>query len=218
MEAVECDEHLIWIKESPFVALAGASVTVADFLDRLYAVMLRSYRCEYVCKNEIVRGLFLAGEGAGAGTVLSEFPVAGWVRVVDLVVVTETTTAYEVKSPLDSLARVVGQTEMSLRLFDRVVVVCEPAVVGAVAAAVDGRVGLVSLGADGRFTEERPALENRAVGSSQRRSTTRCGGASLRVRCSGMWGPCRPRRGSIAMTFGRRFSSSSEGRWRTWSC
>jgi hypothetical protein len=146
-------------------------VSVAAFYEAAYARLRRSYRCEYVFKNEIVRKLVLARHDPSTSVVISEFAVG--VNRMDIVVVNGTTTAYEIKTAYDSLDRLPAQIGAALRVFDRIIVACDPIHVARVTATIDDdRVGILSFTARGAFRTERPWRANAA--SVNARSTFDC--------------------------------------------
>jgi hypothetical protein len=124
-------------------------MTVGSFFETVYAELRRVYQCEYVFKNEIIRRLFLSRHDPTASVVIPEFAVG--CNRIDLVVVNGTTTAYEIKTAYDSLERLARQIEAALRVFDRVVVVCDSKHVAAVDTLV-GHLGVGVLSYTGRGT------------------------------------------------------------------
>jgi hypothetical protein len=158
LERVAQGSHLDVLDQVPVGHLRGADVPVGAFLERLYSEMFRTYRNEYIYKNELVRRVFLARHNPDVSTVLTEVPVAAWAGRVDLIVVNGTTTAYEVKTDFDDLDRLERQTAISLRLFDRVCVVCSESWGQRVENETDDRVGVLVLQDGGSIaTRRRPA-------------------------------------------------------------
>src|ERR1700736_785527 len=138
----------------------GADTTVAEMYQRVYEEMLRSYRVEYVYKNEIIRKLFLARHDPHRPAFVREQPIDHRNTRLDLLVVNDTTTAYEVKTAHDSLNRLKRQTTEALRVFDRVVVACADIHVDHVRSHVDERVGILLLGPRGGLRGIRAARSN----------------------------------------------------------
>jgi hypothetical protein len=134
--------------------------TVARMYGRIYDEMLRSYRVEYVYKNEIIRRLFEEQHDPDVAAVVLEQQVAGRSTRLDLLVVNDTTTAYEVKTEHDSLVRLERQIGEALRVFDHVVIACADDYVADVRRLVDSRVGIVRLGRDGTLRAVRKSRPN----------------------------------------------------------
>jgi hypothetical protein len=152
--------HRALLRRLGVTAVLGRETTVVEMYDRVYAEMLRSYRVEYVYKNEIIRKLSLVRHNPKISAVVLEQHVDDHKTRLDLVVVNDTTTAYEVKTAHDSLARLERQTAESLRVFDRVVVACADTHLKKVWSVVDNRVGIVRFGPRGGLSIERRPIDN----------------------------------------------------------
>lgn len=131
------------------------SMSVREALDTLYTRLRLLYPAEFVLKNEVLNRIFLARHDPSRATVLTEMRVGQ--NRVDLVAVNGTTTAYEVKSRFDSLARLSTQVSSYLSVFERVYVVCDPKKVERILQAVDPTVGVVATNASGGFRTIRKA-------------------------------------------------------------
>lgn len=124
--------------------LRARPATVGGALEALYGALVRGYRCDYVYRNALAAKVVLARHAPGAATMLGE--VRAGARHADLVVLNGTSTAYEIKTGLDSLDRLDAQLAAYRRVFDRVCVVTDEAGADRVARAVrDGGVGIVVL-------------------------------------------------------------------------
>ncbi|MDB5040912.1 MAG: hypothetical protein JWN27_1638 [Candidatus Eremiobacteraeota bacterium] len=138
--------------------LLEGEFTATDLFARAYELMLETYRCEYVFKNEIVRKLYLARHDVASSSLISEFKVAQ--NRADLLVVNGTTTVYEVKTRYDVLDRLPYQLTTYLEVFDRVIVVADAVHVSKILAEADERVGVISFTARGTFHVERAWTSN----------------------------------------------------------
>jgi hypothetical protein len=134
--------------------------SVAALFDVLYSALERDYRAEYYFKNEIIRRIFEARHNPNRSAVLLEKHIGNWASRVDLIVVNDTTTAYEIKTDYDDLSRVRSQTDLALRVFDRVYVVCSDRRTESVREMVDDRVGVLGLRPDSSFRRDRAAVPN----------------------------------------------------------
>jgi hypothetical protein len=131
------------------------NMSVRDALDTLYVRLRLLYPAEFVLKNELLNRIFLARHNPSKATVLTEMRVGQ--NRVDLVAVNGTTTAYEVKSRFDSLARLNAQVSSYLSVFERVYVVCDPKKIERIAHVVDPTVGIMVTNAAGGFRTIRKA-------------------------------------------------------------
>lgn len=136
------------------------TLTVDALFDLVYRALGRSYRSEYYFKNEIIRRVFEARHNPDRSAVVLEKHIGNWASRVDLIVINDTTTAYEVKTDLDDLSRLRSQTDHALEVFDRVYVVCSEERTTAAREVVDARVGVLEMRKDGSFRRDRAAVAN----------------------------------------------------------
>lgn len=140
---------------------ADSSTSLSAAFDLLYQRLRLLYPSEFVLKSEIVNRVFLARHDPREATVLTEMRVGK--NRVDLVVVNGTTTAYEVKSRFDSLARLTDQLDAYLRVFERVFVVCDKAKAQDVLGLARPEVGVMVSTASGGFRYARKAASSPLV-------------------------------------------------------
>jgi hypothetical protein len=119
------------------------TASLSAVYDEIFTFLTRHYRCEYVFKNAITTKLLLGRHSVRTATLLSEFRVGD--RKADVVILNGTSTVYEIKTGLDNLDRLAGQLEAYRQVFDRVCVVTELSLAGALAAAVSEDVGVIAL-------------------------------------------------------------------------
>lgn len=160
LRLVEVGAHRRYLDEIGISRLVNRDLTIKELFERVYAVMRESYRSEYLYKNEVIRRRVLAYHDPDSTTVLLEKPIARWASRLDLLVVNNTTTAYEVKTDRDDLSRVRKQTDLALLAFDRVYVACSERWAEGVLETVDDRVGVVRMLATGAFSKVRGATAN----------------------------------------------------------
>lgn len=103
----------------------------------------RSYRCEYVYKAAIADRIVFGRHSPRTASLHVELPVGK--SIVDVAVFNGTSTAYEIKTELDSDRRLTSQTSDYFKVFERVFVVTHPSMVGRYSKIVDSRVGILSL-------------------------------------------------------------------------
>lgn len=125
------------------LGIVAPTETVWAWLDQLYAVLVRAYRCEYVFKNSIVNRLLLGRHSPATTTMLFELTAVG--RVADVVMLNGTSHVYEIKTDLDSLDRLDSQLDAYRQMFDRVHVVCSESKLSAVQARLPPWAGLLTL-------------------------------------------------------------------------
>lgn len=154
--------HRALLRRLGVTRVLGAHTTIAEMYERIYEEMLHSYRVEYVYKNEIIRKLFIARHDPDRAAVVLEQPIDNRNTRLDLLVVNDTTTVYEVKTAHDSLMRLNRQTTEALRVFDRVVVACPNTHLDNVRSLIDERVGIVLLGPRGGLRSLRAPSSNAA--------------------------------------------------------
>ncbi len=160
LRRVSADAHRPFAGALGLTSALGADTTVGEMYASVYDEMARSYRSEYLYKNEVIRTIFEARHNPDRSTVLLERHIAGWASRVDMLVVNGTTTAYEIKTDLDDLSRLRRQTDLSLEAFDRVIVVCSERAAEPVSRETDERVGVYALTAKGVIRRVRPYVAN----------------------------------------------------------
>jgi hypothetical protein len=131
---------------------------IGDVFDFSYAVLQRHYRCEYLYKNAIAAKILLGRHSPRTATLLTETGVSEC--KADLVLVNGTTTAYEIKTELDSLDRLPAQLQAYSRAFDNVYVVTHEACVERVAKSLPEGVGLLVFTNRYTLSQSREAVSN----------------------------------------------------------
>ena len=123
-----------------------------------YDIFLEKYQCEYVYKNILTTKFFLGDK--------EHFPEKCWLinewyvhkSKADIVIMNGKTTAYEIKSKYDSLARLESQIRDYQKVFDHICVVTAKEKVKAVFDSIEETVGVYVLKEDGfdRLREPKP--------------------------------------------------------------
>jgi hypothetical protein len=122
-------------------------------LNEAFLGLRRHYRCEYVYKATIADRVVFGRHSPRTASLHVELPVGR--SIVDLAVYNGHSTAYEIKTELDTQRRLVTQTPDYLRAFERVFVVTHPRWVDRYLTALDERVGILALLPSGSLTEVR---------------------------------------------------------------
>lgn len=91
-----------------------------ELYESLYSILKDEYRCEYIYLNEIFVNELLKSHEEKC-SIITELTIS--TSKVDLLIVNGTTTAYEIKTELDSLVRLEKQLLDYTRAFDKVYVV-----------------------------------------------------------------------------------------------
>jgi len=130
------------------VATAGQVTFEEDrplkaILNQLYKLLSLHYRCEYVFKNIIANQLFLNRHDILQSYLTDEFR-AGISRA-DVVVLNGTSTVYEIKTELDSFAKLPSQLADYRRLFDRLCIVVPKELVRRTIKISDEAVGIIEI-------------------------------------------------------------------------
>lgn len=144
-------------KVFPLVAESGGK-SIADAFDIAYETLLHNYRNEYVFKNTIVSKIIFGRHKPTTASAILELPLGR--SIADVVVFNGTSTVYEIKTDMDSFARLKSQLQDYRTRIEMVyVVVSERRAESAKRMIPDG-VGLLTLGRRGSLRVDRPAISN----------------------------------------------------------
>lgn len=132
--------------------------SIADAFDIAYEILLRNYRNEYVFKNAIVSKVVFGRHKPSTASAILELPLGR--SIADVAVFNGTSTVYEIKTDLDSFARLASQIgDYRTRVELVYVVVSEQRAPSAERHLPDG-VGLLALRRHGSLSVVRPATSN----------------------------------------------------------
>lgn len=147
--------RLDWLSEQYDGKLGDC--TYLTYLSYIYKSLSRSYRCEYVYKNEIINQLLLKKYGTKHTVAFNEFKVGD--SIVDFAMMNGESKAFEIKTSLDSPRRLKKQMDDYRRLFNRCYIVVDESEFDDYAESVDDEVGIVTLSYDRGYIrlEERRA-------------------------------------------------------------
>jgi len=151
-------EHILRLtdKSSSLQLLVDRDTTVKELLAVVYRQFSKSYRCEYLYKNTIANELLVKRHSLNSSALFAEFKTGnGW---ADVIIVNGTTTSYEIKTELDSVARLKSQVSTNVKMFEHnYIVTCEkniPKITG----IIDDEIGLLILEKNGKLTQVREAV------------------------------------------------------------
>ncbi|MBE5477772.1 hypothetical protein E3G68_005105 [Mycobacteroides abscessus] len=144
-----------WATErvAPVAELVDGDVPLRHAFDAAHEQLTNNYRCEYVYKSAVIKQALDAEPHAHPMTGLPVF-----LSIADVVVAGEAAAAFEIKTDLDSFARLDLQMRSYSRCFEYVHVVTSESKATRVLDAVPEHVGVQALGKDpATLTTVRPA-------------------------------------------------------------
>lgn len=105
---------------SNFNLQSNLDITYLELYEKIYDILKREYRCEYVYLNEIFVNEILKNHKEDC-CVITELSINS--SKIDLLCINGTTTAYEIKTELDSLNRLEKQLLDYTKAFDKIYVI-----------------------------------------------------------------------------------------------
>lgn len=134
------------------------STLLADAFERAHARLVAAYPSEYSFKNQIVSKLILGKHSPSTASALLEQPMGS--SIADVLVLNGTSTVYEVKTDLDSFARLPMQLMDYNRHAEYVYVVVSEQRALQAEKLVPEPTGILALRRSGALSTVRPALSN----------------------------------------------------------
>ena len=144
--------HLDWLYHSE--RNSAENITYLNYLQQMYRSLARSYRCEYVYKNEVIHHLIQL-YGTRSSVIFNEFRVGS--SVADLAFFNGESRAFEIKTEFDSDKRLHKQLQDYCRLFDKCYLVIPEEEYDHYATVVEGGIGIILLS----FRNGRVSLETK---------------------------------------------------------
>ena len=139
--------------------------TYSRMLDKVYDLMVKNYRCEYVFKNEVISKLLLKKYGTKNTVYFSEFRLRE--SIADLAMFNGESKAFEIKTEYDSPRRLRKQLEEYSAFFDKVYLVIPSSLYDAYSLEIAGtNVGVIVMDyRNGKveIKEQDPAYQNDAL-------------------------------------------------------
>lgn len=135
-----------------------------DYLSYIYKQLIRSYRCEYVYKNEIINQLLLKKYGTKNTIAFNEFKVGD--SIVDMAMMNGESKAFEIKTSLDSPRRLKKQMQDYKKVFNKCYVVVDADECEYYTNHLDESTGIVALTYNRgcvRLEEYKPALKKEVI-------------------------------------------------------
>ena len=147
------------VRNSTLKGLISSDEPIRSLFDAALRLLAGSgYRDEYIFKHAIACQALMARHATGSTVMLSEFRVANC--KADLVIFNGTSTAYEIKSERDNLARLPMQLHWYLKAFAQVYVVTGRCHVSEVLRIAPRDVGVLTLSKSSTITTMRQAVQN----------------------------------------------------------
>lgn len=144
-----------------------SAVSYLDFMIQAYSELKKSYRCEYVFKNELLRRLLSHYRGAST-VAFSEFRVGD--AIADMVLVNGESRVFEIKTEYDTPKRLERQMSEYCKVFDKCYLVVPREKAEEYSHIVSEETGIIAVSYErGRVCmdqEYRPATKNTEMDAS----------------------------------------------------
>lgn len=115
------DVSLLDMLVKTYLPYINEGVSLFDIFKSSYSYLAKSYRCEYVYKNELLNQKLLKEYGTKHTLAINEFRVGN--SIADIAMFNGESKAFEIKSDLDSAQRLPSQMFDYTRLFQKCYVV-----------------------------------------------------------------------------------------------
>lgn len=157
-DIAEGDLSYIFKVLNKFFPEEDAELSLKEFYEKTYQILLKQYPNEYIYKNLIANKILLGRHSLNTATMLSEFRVG--TNKADCVILNGKSTCYEIKTDYDSLVRLDDQLDAYTQIFDDVYVVCSQKHVKSVLDKTKSSIGVIFLSEKMTFQEIRKARHN----------------------------------------------------------
>lgn len=131
------------IKETGIYSKVAPAISLRDFFDKIYSILFRTYRNEYVYKNAIAQKILMGVHSLNTSFMLTEFRTG--ICKADVVLLNGSSTVYEIKSAYDSMERLARQISAYRQLFDKIYVITADLQLEKVREVIGADVGLMIL-------------------------------------------------------------------------
>ena len=118
-------------------------LSISDILKKVYSMLSKNYRCEYVYKNELLNKRIIKDYGITHSIAFNEFKVGR--SIADLALFNGESKAFEIKSDLDSTFRLSRQMSDYTRLFQKCYIVVPEEKVDEYLLNVGQNIGIIVL-------------------------------------------------------------------------
>lgn len=137
----------------------NSDATIKDALELCYTHLFQNYRNEYIYKNLVFQKLVMANHSFDDCIAIPEFRVGS--SKADLAVFNGTSTVYEIKTELDSSARLPSQLADYSKFFDFIYIVTHAGFLKSDEDMIPDYVGIYLHNEKGEFILHREAISNK---------------------------------------------------------
>ncbi len=146
------------LEQTDLVSHADPHATVGDAFDSAFNILkVAGQRDEYIYRTAISQKVLMGTHSLRTASMLNEFRIDS--SKADLVILNGTSTAYEIKSERDSLARLAKQVDDYKKVFAKVNVIASEGHIEGVMETVPDDVGVMCLSKRYRIATLREAVE-----------------------------------------------------------
>lgn len=138
--------------------------TYMDYLRTVYSIISRSYKCEYVYKNEIINQLLLKKYGTKKTIAFNELKVGN--SIVDFAIINGESKAFEIKTEFDSPRRLKKQMSDYRQVFNKCYIVVPSGKCPFYEKLIEPEIGIIELVDTKRrlaLKEYRPAIPQNKI-------------------------------------------------------
>ncbi|MGR2856596.1 sce7726 family protein [Erwinia sp. 1181_3] len=126
--------------------------------DEIYTLLKKKYRNEYIYKNEIAKSIIKKTHRFSNVSYVNEFKINGC--IADVAIFNDTSTAYEIKTELDSFERLDEQLSVYKDVFEYVNIVIPENKINQALKVVHDNTGIITLNGRNVLNCERMAISN----------------------------------------------------------
>jgi len=132
--------------------------SISKIYDEIYTLLKKKYRNEYVYKNEIAKNIIRKSHKFCNVSYVNEFKVNGC--IADVAIFNDTSTAYEIKTELDSFERLDDQLSVYKDVFEFVYMVVPEKKKNQALRVAHDNTGIITLNEKNVLNYERIAISN----------------------------------------------------------
>lgn len=132
--------------------------SISKIYDEMYTLLKKKYRNEYVYKNEIAKNIIRKSHKFCNVSYVNEFKVNGC--IADVAIFNDTSTAYEIKTELDSFERLDDQLSVYKDVFEFVYMVVPEKKKNQALRVAHDNTGIITLNEKNVLNYERMAISN----------------------------------------------------------
>ena len=132
--------------------------SISKIYDEMYTLLKKKYRNEYIYKNEIAKNIIRKSHKFCNVSYVNEFKVNGC--IADVAIFNDTSTAYEIKTELDSFERLDGQLSVYKDVFEFVYMVVPERKKNQALRVAHDNTGIITLNEKNVLNYERMAISN----------------------------------------------------------